>query len=474
MELQSAIKQQLEEREIKRKQEQERILREEAELEERIRKEQELERRRVEEEEKMMREKKERERQRNEAMQEALKIAEKEAKEKKKNKKVVKSKTIDDGHFEEAHKEPPKSQPKLTHSPVHKSSAKSEKNRDIEKPKSAKKEEVTKTEVDKHTDTLDITQIKSTENGMLVLPSPFDNLQNMQIALLLPGTSLGKQDSLQMVPVSDTSFITENRVLTPSVYRNKKHCRESSTQTDNEIRLNTENYTRDDQMGSLDRNRARSRLERRDKRFRSEERSKENRGDRPKWGVNRPPTRYMKQSEKDPIYQKRKLRQKTREIQLIYEDKNNNYSESSDNSSPVTPEHKYRPNRSLWHKNGRMFSQNISVYQTEILPLEFDRQGRMYVKETDIQDMQKLDKHYPRQRYRERYKSPDVYAVEHLSPKYDSERSERRKITDKDYDSERTDNEEVLEKLSSLHKGLMIKQKQWDNNNSHLRPFSNV
>lgn len=421
-----------------------------------------MEKRRAEEEEKAVKEKKEREKQRREAMEEALAAAEREAKEKKqRNKKNTKTKTDD---HQDDHKEQQKN-PKLD-SPVRKNTKSADKK---DKPLSAKKEE-TKND-NKYTSTeLDVSKLKLPEgavkDGMIVLQSPFDNIQNMQIALLLPNGSYS--DSKALVPLNDKGLITENRVLTPSIYRNRRNCRESSTQTDHELRAYSDKFiVKDDNMGSLDRNRARSRAEKKEKRFRSEDR-KENREDRPKWGANRPINRYVKQSEKDPIYQRRKLRQKSREIQLIYEDKNNNYSQSSDDSAPVTPEHKsYRQNRSQWHKNGRMFSQNISVYQTEILPLEFDRQGRMYLKDQDFQD--DSERHYPRKKYRERFASPELYAVEALSPKYDYERNEHRKMTDREDDSERTDNEEVLEKLNSLHKGLMIKQKQWDNNGAHVR-----
>lgn len=478
LELQSAIKQQLEEKELKRKQERERRIKEEAEEEDRIRKEQELERKRVEDEERLLKEKKEREKQRTQAMHEALQNAEKEAKEKKKSKKLSKFKGSEE-KVPITEQEVPLPTQKIEHSPVKRpvptQPEKTPQEKSPEEPpkaKSPKSPKSPKAETPKQQEPIDSSPIKPPENMdalALVLPSAFDNLQNMQFALLVPSSNLGETLQMPVALTSDRAFITENRVLTPSCYRNKKNCRESSTQTD-DLRVYSEKYLmRDEGMGSLDRNRSRNRGERKDKRFRSEDRCKENR-DRPKWGANRPPTRYMKQSEKDPIYQRRKLRQKTREIQLIYEDKNNNYSQSSDDSVPVTPEHSaYRKNRGQWQKNERMFAQNISVYQTEILPLEFDRQGRMYVKD-DYQDMQ--PERYHRQKYRDRYKTPDIYSVERHSPKYDvyGERNDHRKMTDREEDSERTDNEEVLEKLNSLHKGLMIKQRQWQNNDSaHIR-----
>lgn len=283
--------------------------------------------------------------------------------------------------------------------------------------------------------------MENMDNYALVLPNTFDNMQNMQFALLVPNLSLGDSQ----IALTDRSFLTENRVLTPSIYRNKKILRESSTQTDSDLRYGTDS-------GSLDRGRNRNKNRekiRELKRFRSEDR-KENR-DRPKWGANRPPTRYMKQSEKDPFYQKRKLRQKTREIQFIYEDNNNNnYSEvSTENSCPTTPEKSYSSGnrRSKWHKNERMFAQNISVYQTEILPLEFDRQGRVYLKEQDFEA--------------ERYRKTREVERSNRQPRY----YDRRKMSECRYDEsgdERSENE-VLEKLNSLHEGLMLKKRQWDN-----------
>ncbi|XP_023289120.1 myb-like protein X [Orussus abietinus] len=84
LELQSAIKQQLEERDRQRKEEKERRLREEREEEERIRREREKEKERFEEEQRRLKEKEEAKQKKAEAMREVLEAAERLAREEKK------------------------------------------------------------------------------------------------------------------------------------------------------------------------------------------------------------------------------------------------------------------------------------------------------------------------------------------------------------------------------------------------------
>lgn len=522
MELQTAIKQQLEEREIKRKQDRERRLREEAEEESRIRREQEIERQRAEEEQKMIKEKKEREKKRNKAMQEALENAERQAKLEKTKQKHMRMKSnvlnLPENEPDEkanvmpAHNVvpvlpsiPPPVVTARTNTSTTPSSNRSNSSitPDLVSPANNiippqressphpdvyRKQEVFEEDRKAHgTQHQENNHMKMTdnlvnENLALVLQNPFDNLQGMQLAFLVPTVNMS--NTLPFAALSlgtERSSITENRVLTPSVYRIGRNCRESSTQTENShFRLETENQEtnkgddREEKFGSLERRRDSMISDRKERRLRSEERSRitrNERTERPKWGVNRPPTRYLKQSEKDPAYQKRKMRQKTRETK-VYEDKNNNYSQSSDDSVPQTPDHRvYRKqsyNRNMWHKNERLFSQNISVYQTEIVPLELDRQGRVYVKDrTDFRESERvlstkqvakrLDKYTPRGESRK----------DKLNDK-----NERKKLEKDESSFENNDSEGIIDKLNNLRHGLLLKQQQWDNDDSSVRTKS--
>ena len=232
------------------------------------------------------------------------------------------------------------------------------------------------------------------ENLALVLQTPLETLQNMQFAVLVPSNNNGVSTTfpiaIPLTVATDRSVSrTENRLLTPTVYRNRTLC-DSSTQTDaNQVKNEDADTNRDKfprEKLAMDVNYdGRNRKEAR--RARNEDRSRENPEERPKWGVNRPPTRYMKQSEKDPLYQRRKMRQKLRQVKT-YNRKSNNYSpRSSDDSQPTSPR-PYRKNsysdqrnvRSLWRKNDQVFSHDVKLYQTEIVPLESDK-DQIYYKE---------------------------------------------------------------------------------------------
>lgn len=474
------------------------------EEESRIRREQEIERQRVEEEHKMINEKKERERKRNQAMQEAIESAEKAAKlEKSKHKNTRKKSNVlnlpeDEPEVKKELKVMEEKSPlplvisprTVSHHPSNESKSPVNNiivednkqtlpipvsnvlNRPQEPPKAILESDSAQ-KIDNQVKLQD-NLLNNQENVTLYLQNPFDTFQGMQLALLVPTATVNVPNGLPMaVPVSagnERTVITENRVLTPSVYRIKnKNCRESSTQTENTYFNRPESgKNKEESYGSLDRRRSMNRSGRKERRMRSEERAKEGPSEKPKWGVNRPPMRYLKQSEKDPVYQKRKMRQKSRET--IYEDKNNNYTQSSDDSSPQTPDHRaYRKpnyNRSMWHKNERMFSQNISVYQTEIVPLDLDKQGRVYVKDTDFKETTRLGL---RPKYRD--STPES---SRRSDRY-TPRSERKKLIEKEDSFEATENEDgILNQISSLRNGLMLKQQQWDDDHSSTRTRSGI
>lgn len=204
---------------------------------------------------------------------------------------------------------------------------------------------------------------------------------------------------------ASTSKDIENKILTPSKYRN---CKDASTQTDaetvslknlgiieekgkrraksndNEFYTNLEQNTSEEKLNSL--------TNKKEKRHQSEERliSKDLES-RPKWGVNKPPTQYKKQSEKDIFYtQKRKLRLRKR-MQL----KNYTSHSSDDNRSPSpvlgNPKNSTDKNRiSLtdyhWRKKmekqeKNLYPRNLVMETTQISPLECDSNGIIHVNE---------------------------------------------------------------------------------------------
>lgn len=429
---QEAIRQQLEEREKNRRQERERRLQEEREEELRIERERKMEMERREIELRRLREKQEKEKQRKEALQEALKLAEKDAKEKKDKQKLLKQ-NINESIAEKS-KSPSKDE--LTNNSINMennldSNCKSTELNNISNSnnnlsrineiecnnnKLNNKENemfsgvgVETKSFDQNNETI-MNKAENTpspnsyrsltprqphcrDNLAFLMQTPSESLQGMQFAVLMPNFGTNFTQGIPIaVPVNlaNETIIaerTENRLLTPTIYRNKQFCN-SSTQTEfveynkndtldhshlsdkfSNMDLHYENRSRRNRMRNEDRNTCREIIVE----------------DRPKWGANRPPTRYLKQSEKDPLYQRRKLRQKMREVQ-VYRNKSNNYSpHSSDDSQTASPV-AYRRNgyvekrrsRALWRRNDHLFARNISVYQTEIIPLESDKDQIYY------------------------------------------------------------------------------------------------
>ncbi|GJQ68472.1 hypothetical protein Trydic_g17049 [Trypoxylus dichotomus] len=438
---QEAIREQLEEREKRRREDKERRLKEEYEEEQRIKREKEIERQRKEREEQIVKEKLEREKKRKEALQEAIEIAEKQALQERNKLKLarqndvnMKENMIDKDTFKsprrsENNKEnntlKKEDSPKITAiempcklqnlmsndyavSTVYNSNDLDNRNMTKIKNEDSNMEQYAKQELSHHkcennedspsknnkipVPPLQLPQSSTTSDNLaLVLQTPYETLQNMQFAVLMPTSGNGAPTALPIaVPLTistdRTSPRTENRILTPSQYRSKRYC-DSSTQTDllecnKNNESNRDKYIRE-KMNNLEINF--DNRNRKDKRMRNDDRSRENMDERPKWGVNRPPTRYLKQSEKDPVYQRRKLRQKLRQVKN-YDDKINNYSPHSSDDSQTASPRVYRKNiypekrhgRALWRKHDQMFSQNVRVYQTEIVPLEADKDHIYY------------------------------------------------------------------------------------------------
>jgi hypothetical protein len=473
---QEAIRQQLEERERRRQEEKQKRIQEEQEEEMRIEREQEVERRRKENELKAIREKQERERKRKEALQEALEIAEKEAKLEKMKKKMIRQNNME---------EVQSVVPNVIHNNIEKEKEDTEKKSNLEQEIGhnlalSPRQEVLNNEVNNlevtgkslttprcnersvtpRNNDKPVTPTRSTRSSCsfqvlttprtemaLVLQTPLETLQNMQYAVLMP--SLGGNNAVPIaIPLAvapdKTSARgtdrTENRILTPTQYRNRNRtvC-DSSTQTENveynnrsetgESTCNNHKYIRE-KLTNLELNY--DNRNRKERRSRSDDRGAD---EKPKWGANRPPTRYMKQSEKDPFYQRRKMRQKIRDYK--------NSSDESQIGSPRTYRKKNyvekRHTRALWRKNDHFFARNIRMYQTEIVPLESDKEQIYYPHKCECCCRCCCGQ-----------TKTEILKIEHTSPRLP------------DCNENVANPTYIIDKLTSLHNGLVTKQEQWE------------
>ncbi|XP_017782059.1 PREDICTED: histone-lysine N-methyltransferase, H3 lysine-79 specific [Nicrophorus vespilloides] len=500
---QEAIKQQLEERERKRQEEKVRKIREEYEEEARIAREQDLERKRQEQENRIREEKLERERRRKEALQEAIEIAEKEAKQAKQ--KLLKQNLniaenvveVDKLKVEVKKDKCPVDKGEIIELPsIHaEKSVISNNNKDnnIEytKEKVSQNIEMPPVNNDKvnnnqqnnnnNNSMINLNQQLSQENLALMLQNPLESLHTVQFAVLIPTINPAATGAVPVaVPLTDRGTIntarTENRILTPTQYRNKRMC-DSSTQTDfTEFKQedHREKYVRE-KLSNLEISyEGRCRKERR-----SRSEFRENVEDRPKWGVNRPPTRYLKQSEKDPLYQRRKMRQKMRQMKG-YEDKCRNYSPHSSDDSQTGSPRTYRKkgyaekqSRALWRKNEHVFAENVRVYQTEIVPIESDK-DHIYFKTKTHQCCCRCKRE--REKYTDQLKVVDILKIEHNSPReclqYKNDLIEDGNKLPDFNGAHQEEGNDVLEKLNLIHHGLMLKHEHWDDTPSNSMSYS--
>lgn len=521
---QEAIRQQLDERERKRREERERRIKEEHEEELRIERDQEIERQRKENELRLVREKQEKERKRKEAIQEAIALAQKAAeaeRSKKLNKQISQTKNIAENVADKDKILPVEEKENTDTKDNQKDEEKKNNNCDqlnntrnitprnetlnneinnnleikgktVESPKSSKELIINKTTTpipstqkesfNVHSQNNSSSNILNSipcaqlytpraENLALVIQTPLDALQNVQYALLVPATPQTIPLTVPITAVSQTdrscnTSRTENRILTPSQYRQRaKTMSDSSTQTEDlefgrlETADNKEKYVRE-KLTNIELT-----YDNRNRKGRSRSESLE---ERPKWGANRPPTRYLKQSEKDPLYQRRKLRQKIRGNK-IYDDKN-----SSDESQTATTPRSYRKksytgernSRPLWRRNDQLFNRNIRMYQTEIVPLESDK-DQLYYKRHECCCVCRCNR---RNSSGENIKV-DILRIEQISPRDNRDNVQYK--TEFIENSERLQNgnvdgtnDDILDKLSSLHSGLLQKQKEWENYSS--------
>lgn len=466
----------MEERERKRIEEKERLLQEEREEELRIERDKQIERQRCEREEKQLQEKAEREQKRIEAIQQAMELAKEEALRDKMKLKHIKQNnvinndtaTIDLPEREKRlNSKSPKEEIVMINNIAHDNDLKEQKNNNnvneksnmIDNNKNQEKNNLNRMQEDNNTQ---MNSLTSCDSLSLVLQTPLETFQNMQFAVLMPTNNSGTPTALPIaVPIQlppdsgNVSNRIENRILTPTPFRLKKQLIDSSTQTDSiDLKYDSAKEKQlKDKLNSLELNYdSRGRKER--------NRMRETVDERPKWGANRPPTRYMKQSEKDPIYQRKKLRQKIRQIN----DKRSYSPHSSDESQTASPrsfrKHTNRNStRALWRKSDRLFGENIRLYQTELVPLESDKDHIYYKIKTSNECCCRC---VCNATYKEHVKSIDILKIDH-SPKEVEDSDDKHRLPDYNLNGSFSDNGETIQKLHHLHNGLHIKQEQWRN-----------
>ncbi|XP_037970715.2 histone-lysine N-methyltransferase, H3 lysine-79 specific isoform X2 [Plutella xylostella] len=371
LELQTAIMNQLEDREKRRQEERERKLKEEKLEELRIQREQEQDRLRLEHEKRRSQEKQLLEQRKLETLKKALEDAERNARlEKEKrfslHKTNVKNNIQNEINFKsEEHTMPIEddniSRTTETISPTKTSrtyEVHSAKSQTVQSNKDFNSHHTTECSSPRSLGTGNLNlfihsvppiSITDSQNQFSIVPLGINgeimNQQNgIQLAVLVPQTIGNSMCSVSLNSLNTfTESMESGKVLTPSKYRATRNNKDAFTQTDSVLF----NYSVSDKANSTDdiqRNidKDYSKIDenapqethntlKKDRRFRSEERFKKDIENRPKWGVNRPAAQYKKQSEKDPFYsQKRKMRTKHRT-------QTRQYTSSEDSRSPSPP-----------------------------------------------------------------------------------------------------------------------------------------
>ncbi|XP_018332191.1 histone-lysine N-methyltransferase, H3 lysine-79 specific-like isoform X2 [Agrilus planipennis] len=378
---QEAIKLQLEEKERKKKEERERKLNEERMEEVRLEKEREIERERVEREQKALKEKQEKEQKRKEAMKQALELAQKQAEEMRKQKTRT-NVILPECSAENPEKcQKPESKEEVEDSKIRKQLKEidtSFEETEIKKVSQESSNKILDNSIDCAVNNRPGTSAKliQTPNQHLILQPSLETINSMPFALLMSNGNGGT--SLVPIAIPITTFGEEqspkrtiNRVLTPSSYRHRKF-RNSSTQTDSSFLLDRRKCNKN--RISAQKKRIFSNYESSRRGSRVGTSDSLNLSDRPKWGANRPHTRYLKQSEKDLLYQRRKSRTKRCQSRN-YERKDNNYSPHSSDDSETASANVYSNNetikkrtRALWQKQDNI--SGLNPLKTEIIPLE--------------------------------------------------------------------------------------------------------
>lgn len=385
MELQTAILNQLEEREKLRQEERERKLREERIEELRIQRQQEEDRLRLEEEKRRSKEKQILEQRKLETLKKALEDAEKKAKQEKEKKFSYHRRTEIFNESNEQHQindnapcevtqpSPTKtSSPTKTHRTYNVQSATSQKEHNSQQTSafnSPRSIAASNVNLFIH----NVPPLALTDNHFNIVPigitSATDTVNgqsnNIQLAVLVP-----QNKNVYSMSLNSTDSLHElgdiQKILTPSKYRTLR-TKDAGTQTETDIvcpsfyeKIEKEDIERtfEKHYPNIDENAPQDHRSttKKDRRLRSEERYKKDIENRPKWGANRPVAQYKKQSEKDPFYsQKRKVRQKYRPPVRQYTSQS---SEDSRSPSPQTRSEKTNNNVKQRHSLSQSYWRN--------------------------------------------------------------------------------------------------------------------
>nr|XP_031837121.1 myb-like protein X [Nomia melanderi] len=484
LELQNAIKMQLEEKDRQRKEEKERRLREERLEEERIKLEREKEQKRFEEEQRKLKEREAAKFRQAEAMREVLEAAERLAKEQKKNRRkreesddetVVSSRNIEsNGRNDQLDSCPSdRTQRNSTHSANAQDTEKKDTSSDKES-NEGRVQDVSEKSVTERNDARPV-QVPISKEVAIVLSGRLEdtellNKANLQLVnlVLTPtprtlenGNLLAGLNSLVhgMGTARIPSTIVENRLLTPSKYR-AMNGRDFGTQTDIENDLQdsredlrdvtTRNVTMKDCKDAT--NASKRDIEKSTNvgstevpvksHSRSKSQPRTSINSRPQWNANRPGTRYRTQSEKDPHYQRR-LRMRRRQVESSDE---RSRSPSPDRRKLINVKSKIR---SINRQKAKIDSYDADLSMdslNSIIPLRTDKNGRITIEDNRCERNDKARTTNDRVN-----ETDNVGQSEHEN-------------------SNVWCGQEILSKLNTLKNGLLMKQLEWNSERCLVSP----
>ncbi|XP_029032751.1 myb-like protein X [Osmia bicornis bicornis] len=484
LELQNAIKKQLEERDRQRKEEKERRLREERLEEERIRREREKEKERFEEEQRKLKEREAVKLKQAEAMHEVLKAAERLAKEQKKvrrkceesdeettiSSRECESKISNETQVKQNLPSARTQQSIISNGDVKDTNERvtllndKENNSNKDVSSSSEKEEqenndlkavqvpISKDVAIVLSGRLEDSEILNKANLQLVnlvlTPTPRaieNNSNNLSVGLNTLIHNLGSSNfspSSSRIP----STIVENRLLTPSKYRSMNG-RDFATQTD--IENDRQDYREKFQDSTIKDSSMKDRKDATNASKRDIEKSmnvsteeiavkslprlkfQSRRGidSRPQWNANRPGTRYRTQSEKDPHYQRR-LRMRRR---LVESSDERSRSPSPDGRKLIDIKSKLRminkPKTKIDSYDADLSMDSLN----SIIPLRTDKNGRITIEENRCRRNDKARS--------DNNDNPNIWC-----------------------------GQDILSKLSTLKNGLLMKQMEWDSERCLVSP----
>ncbi|XP_011494407.1 PREDICTED: uncharacterized protein LOC105359492 [Ceratosolen solmsi marchali] len=453
LELQTAIKQQLEEREKQRREDKEKKLKDERAEEERIRRERDLEKQRFEDEQRKQREREAAKLKKTRALQEILEAAERKAKEEKyqRRRHGDSSPPGTEANNSAGGEASRSTLPQQIDKEAKETHNRRELNASIDSHESCREPgEALQLPVSQDVAIVLSGRIEDPELldgksplrlvNLVVRPSPRTRLEadlgSGDLGALLDG--LGSSLILQATRRT-SPLLVGNRLLTPSKYRIPSG-RDCSTQTDCEDenvtdfaekvrakegkeRKDASNITRKEveksmSTGPSDESTIKTLL-------RNKSQVRMSLESRPRWNANRPGTRYRTQSEKDPHYQRR-MRMRRRLAETSDEG-------SSDfRRSPSPNRRKYNIGKAKLRNSVRHkvkidnYDANLSMESlSSLVPLHTDKNGRIHIGENG--------------------ESEDIWC-----------------------------NGDILSHLTSLRNGLIIKKREWDLQECPISPITEL